>query len=165
MELKERPKLKIPKTRFELFFDGVTILLFGLSIVYLVSVWSLLPAEVPAHYNMAGEVDRWGSKWEMVIVPIIALMMWIGMAVLERYPHVYNYLNLTKDNVRAQYKNARLMLNVVKNIIVLLFAYMTWNDAQVALGNSESLGSSFAFIFLGTIFIPMIYFIIRALRM
>lgn len=165
MELKERPKLSIPKTRFELFFDGITIVLFALSVVYLVSVWGILPEEVPAHYNALGEVDRWGKKWEMIIIPVIAAVMWISMTVLEKYPHVYNYMNLTKENIRAQYKNARLMLHVLKNIIVLLFSYITWKDIQVAFDHSESLGPSFVFLFLGAVFLPMIYFIVRSLRM
>ncbi|AZV40910.1 hypothetical protein BAOM_0199 [Peribacillus asahii] len=28
-----------------------------------------LPEEVLAHYNALGEVDRWGSKWELLILP------------------------------------------------------------------------------------------------
>ena|SRR5699024_2611452 len=164
MEKHERPKLKLPKTRFEIAFDSITVIVFFLSMVSLVNAWTVLPAEVPAHYNIAGEVDRWGSKWEMLITPIIAALMWISMTVLEKYPHVYNYLNLRQDNVRVQYLNARLMLNVIKNIIVLLFAYVSWNNTQVALEKSESLGGSFAFIFLGSLFIPMIFFIIRSLK-
>src|SRR5690625_7494445 len=75
--------------------------------VYLLFVWQSLPSEVPAHYNALGEVDRWGSKWEMLILPIIATVLWIGMTILEKYPHVYNYINLTEDNVRNQYLNVR----------------------------------------------------------
>lgn len=165
MELKERPKLNIPKTKFEIYFNSMTIVILTLSVVYLISVWPMLPAEVPAHYNAAGVVDRWGSKWEMIIMPIIALIMWISMTVLERYPHVYNYPKLTKNNVRAQYKNARIMLNVLKNIIVLLFVYITWNGIQVALGNNESLGIWFMPFFFIVVFGPMTFFIVRSLRL
>lgn len=164
MEKNERPKLKLPKSRFEMTFDSITVIVFFLSIVSLVNSWIILPAEVPAHNNIEGEVDRWGSKWEILITPIVAALMWISMTVLEKYPHVYNYLNLRQDNVRVQYMNARLMLNVIKNIMVLFFAYISWNNIQVALKKSESLGGSFAFIFLGALFIPMIFFIIRSLK-
>src|SRR5699024_2302230 len=111
------------------------------------------------------EVDRWGSKWEMIIMPIIAFIMWVSMTVLERYPHVYNYPKLTKETVVAQYMNARLMLNVLKNIIVLLFVYVTWKDIQVALGNSEAIGQWFLPFFFIVIFGPMIFFIVRSLRL
>lgn len=164
MEMNNRPKLKLAKTRFEIIFDSITVIAFFLSIIYLVNQWTVLPNEIPAHYNIAGEVDRWGSKWEMLIMPIIAMLMWLSMTVLEKYPHVYNYMNLRKDNVREQYMNARLMLNVIKNIVVLLFVYITWNSVQVALEKSASLGSSFVFIFLGALFIPLMFFIIRSLK-
>ncbi|MCJ7841041.1 DUF1648 domain-containing protein [Lederbergia sp. NSJ-179] len=73
---------------------------------------------MPAHYNAAGVVDRWGSKGKMLIPPIIGIMMWIGMTILERYPHIYNYMvPITKENAPAQFVNARLMINVLKNEI------------------------------------------------
>lgn len=28
-----------------------------------------LPESVPMHYNMAGQIDRWGSKYENLIFP------------------------------------------------------------------------------------------------
>lgn len=165
MNFSERPKLKLRKSWFELMFDGLTLILFIVNLVYLIAVWSSLPAEVPAHYNAAGEVDRWGSKWELVIDPLIASTMWISMTVLEKYPHVYNYPRLTKENVRAQYRNARQMLNVVKNILTLIFAYITWKDLQVSLGHAEAIGPLFVPFFFIILFGPMIFFIIRAFRL
>lgn len=164
MEKHERPKLALPKTRFEIIFDCLTLCVLLVTLGYLVTIWKMLPAEVPAHYNIVGEVDRWGSKWEILVTPMIAILMWLGMTVLEKYPHVYNYLNLRKDNVAVQYLNARLLLHVIKNMFALLFAYVTWNDIQVALEKSESLSGYFPFVFLGAIFIPMIFFIARSLR-
>src|SRR5699024_4530676 len=140
------------------------LILFIISVSYLLSVWKALPSEVPAHYNALGEVDRWGSKWEMIILPIIAIIIWIGMTVLEKYPHVYTYIYLTKDNIRGQYLNARLMLNVIKNITTLIFAYINWKDAQIALGYHHSLGPWFMPSFFILLFVPMGYFIIRSFR-
>lgn len=38
-------------------------------------VWlQFLPDRVPLHYNFAGEIDRWGSKWEYLLLPGIALL-------------------------------------------------------------------------------------------
>ena len=38
-----------------------------------------LPETVPAHYNFAGEVDRWGSKYETLIFPACTILMGIFM--------------------------------------------------------------------------------------
>ena len=34
-----------------------------------------LPEQIPAHYNFAGEIDRWGSKYESLIFPFITIAM------------------------------------------------------------------------------------------
>lgn len=34
----------------------------------------VLPMKVPMHYNAAGVVDRWGSKYECMIMPVIVLL-------------------------------------------------------------------------------------------
>lgn len=162
--MKQRPKLNLKITPLELVLNGVTLVLLIGSVIYLLYVYQTLPSQVPAHYNALGEVDRWGDKWEMLILPIIAIMLWVGMTILEKYPHVYNYINLTKENVRNQYLNARLMINILKNIITLVFVYLTWKDVQIALDNDHSLGAWFMPVFLTVILVPLIYFIIRSFQ-
>ena len=34
-----------------------------------------MPDTVPAHYNFAGEIDRWGSKYENFAFPAIAVLI------------------------------------------------------------------------------------------
>ena len=42
-----------------------------------------LPEKIPAHYNFAGEIDRWGSKFETLIFPFTTIgmgcfMLWMA---------------------------------------------------------------------------------------
>lgn len=165
MKTYDRPKLDIPKTLFERMMDGAVIASFVWIVAYLVSVWGVLPAEVPAHFNGAGEVDRWGSKWTLVMLPIIAGLLWIGMTILEKYPHTHNYMvELHERNIEFQYRNSRMMLNVLKNLIGLVFVYLSYMFAQVALGEEDSLGIGFLPVFLVLMFAPMIIFMIRSFR-
>lgn len=44
---------------------------------------ALAPEEIPAHYNVHGQIDRWGSKYEYLIMPALtalfaALMVWVS---------------------------------------------------------------------------------------
>lgn len=41
------------------------LLMLILPIVYLVFVWENLPSQVPMHWNIHNEIDRYGSKWEL----------------------------------------------------------------------------------------------------
>lgn len=70
-----RPKLDIPKTASEKLWDIIGYTAFLGSLVFLGFVWGELPDEVPAHYNASGEVDRWGSKYELFILPGIGLFI------------------------------------------------------------------------------------------
>lgn len=165
MEMNNRPKLNLKITPLEVFLNSIAVVIFIGCVVYLISAWTTLPSEVPAHYNGIGEVDRWGSKGEMIILPVIGLIMWIGMTILERYPHVYNYPKITKENAQEQYLNARLLVNVLKNEIVIIFSYLTWKNIQIAIGNHDSLGVWFMPIFLLLIFGSTGYFFVRTFRL
>ena len=41
-----------------------------------------LPAEIPAHYDFAGNVTRYGSKYELLILPVILLLISFGSRFL-----------------------------------------------------------------------------------
>ena len=41
-----------------------------------------LPEEIPAHYGFSGQVDRWGSKYEALIFPVITICFGALMALI-----------------------------------------------------------------------------------
>lgn len=41
-----------------------------------------LPAEIPTHYDSAGNITRWGSKYELLILPMILLLVSFGSRFL-----------------------------------------------------------------------------------
>ena len=44
-----------------------------------------MPDSVPMHYDMSGNIDRWGSKYENMIFPIIILIMALFWTLFIRY--------------------------------------------------------------------------------
>ena len=39
-------------------------------------IWlQFLPDRVPVHYDAAGTIDRWGSKWEYLLLPCVAFLI------------------------------------------------------------------------------------------
>lgn len=51
----------------------ISILLTALSLILPLAALLFLPDTIPAHYNAAGVVDRWGSKYEVLIFPAFIL--------------------------------------------------------------------------------------------
>lgn len=52
------------------------------SLVITAVVLQFMPESVPMHYDMAGNVDRWGSRYENLIFPIIILVLALFMSLL-----------------------------------------------------------------------------------
>lgn len=44
----------------------------------------LMPNTVPAHYNFAGEIDRWGSKYENLLFPAITVLVGAAVAFIAK---------------------------------------------------------------------------------
>ena len=68
-------------------FFSVTLLLL-IPVIYLASIWSTLPANVPMHFNMQGEADRYGNKNEVIILismlSIVALLVFLLLSNAHR---------------------------------------------------------------------------------
>lgn len=161
----KQPAMIIPKSPVARLLDVLTLGIFLAVIIYLVIQFQNLPDQVPGHYDASGNVDRLGNKMELWILPVIAAGLWIGMTFLEKYPHTFNYLNLRKDNIEAQYRNGMLMINILKNESVLLFSFLSYQGTRIALGEADGLGIYFMPIFIGVILGSLIIFIIRMFRL
>ncbi|NGP45281.1 DUF1648 domain-containing protein [Bacillaceae bacterium SIJ1] len=153
----KRPKLHIPKTTSERISDIIGYGVWSASIALLIFVWNDLPDQVPAHYNFAGEVDRWGAKYELLILPAISLLLAVMMQIFEKYPETHNYPSrLNEDNAEAFYRLSRKLCNQVKNICLFLFAITQYESIAIALGWSmQGIGPWFFLLFIGGTMIPV----------
>ena len=157
----ERPQIHIEKTMFEKLANIIGIASIVAMILYIELNWSALPDDVPIHFNAAGEVDRWDSKWSMLILPIIAIALYIFMEVIEKRPHTHNYpARLTEQNAAQFYKESCQTLNLTKNITTLMLAYIAVRSVLVALEKVQGLGVATIGIFLFIIG----FIIIRGMR-
>ena len=107
--LQSRPKLSLPRSAFETALQVLAAIGVVAMLWMLASAWPKLPATVPTHFGISGQADNWGSKSTLLILPLIGVLLFAGMSVLEAFPHVYNYpVQLTEENVAQQYRIAGL---------------------------------------------------------
>lgn len=45
----------------------------------------VLPAEIPAHYDAAGNITRWGSRYETLLLPLVTLLMGGFLLLVSRW--------------------------------------------------------------------------------
>ena len=67
-------------------------LLAFLPLVITIIVLPMLPDKIPAHYGFDGEVTRYGSKYEALIVPIFTILFGFFWLLIEKiYPKDKKY--------------------------------------------------------------------------
>jgi uncharacterized membrane protein len=165
MNPEERPKLKIQLTPTDQVLE-----LLGWGVLLALWVWtgmsySSLPDTIPTHFNAAGEADGFGRKVSIVGLPLIATLLYIGLTLLNRYPHIFNFPTpITQDNALRQYTNATRMIRYLKLILVLVFAGISFQTIQQANGTGEGLGLWFLPLTLVLVFMPLVYFVVKSFR-
>ena len=69
--------------------------------------------EVPIHFGMNGEVDKWGSAWEGIFLPIVLLITNISMSLMIRFVPLDKWnmpCMITENNAPIIYRNALSMV-------------------------------------------------------
>lgn len=120
--------MQLKRRKIDNITDVLCLLMMLGTLVYLAVNWTSLPSEIPMHYNAAGEIDRWGSKWE--IIPLLALewLMYIILAVVGRFPQIWNTgVTVTEENKDRVYRTLKNMLNTTELCMVGIFNFLMIN--------------------------------------
>jgi uncharacterized membrane protein len=160
-----RPRLQIERTKIENICEAIAAVMVVSLILHLTLNWSSLPARIPIHFNHSGQADGWGDKRTFLIIWGITVVMYVGLSILQCFPHIYNYpFNLNARNVHRQYLLARQLLTIVKFLVVGSFSFISWQTIQVAKGNAEGIQSWFFLILIPAILGVIVVYFIKAKR-
>lgn len=101
--------------------------------------FSLAPDQIPVHYDIRGQVDRWGSKYEFIILPIINLLFGGIMVWLAR-----------REGKQGREMNENVVAGMTVCVLVffnLLWIFFMWK--AVDMENIESgLGEAYPKVFM-----------------
>lgn len=95
--------------------------IFGtLPLLVTLYMYPLIPDKIPIHYWLNGTIDKWGSKYELFIVPIIILLF------VYFQPKLFNqnFKNETDDKITT-FNNYYFIL--ILNILVYTTLYVSIN--------------------------------------
>ena len=84
--------------KFTFKTEIIPILIILISIALGFYFCSVMPDQVPMHWNVKGEIDRWGSKFEGAwLMPLIAIGMYLLFIILPMIdPRKEKYAQFTK---------------------------------------------------------------------
>lgn len=107
----------------ELPILGIIMLPF----VYLTYLWNELPSKVPMHWNMKGEVDRYGDKSELIIISVLLplLVYIIFLAIPKIDPK--NKLNKMGNKLQM----IKFLMTTLMSILALFIIYTAKNQSFI----------------------------------
>ena len=161
--MENKPKLKLKLTYTDKTIEIVGYVLIILVWVYVLKNYHELPEIIPTHYNGYGNPDLYGSKKNILMLPLIATILYTAITYLNNFPHTFNYsVEITAENALSQYLNATRMFRFLKIIIILIFgliAFVTINNNCL---KNNNLGTWFLPFTLVLIFIAIVYFLMKS---
>jgi uncharacterized membrane protein len=125
--MEPRPRLKIKWTLWDRITEAACVLVLIVLVAAVIFSYERLPARIPIHYNGSGVADGFGDKAHIFSLPAVAILIYAGMTVLNRYPHIYNYPTpVTAENARLKYTWATRLIRALKLITIITFSLIAF---------------------------------------
>jgi uncharacterized membrane protein len=159
-----KPKINPPLRKVDIIIEAMAGICLLYMIVQLIIVYPDLSQQVPTHFGRSGSPDAWGDKSSLLIMPIVTIILYAGLTVLNYFPYLFNYpIGITAENAQRQYQYAKSLLTTLKFTTTGLFLYIQLQTISVAKEIQSGLGTYFLVIVVIGSFIPIvIYFVIAA---
>ena len=101
-----------------------------------------MPDTVPLHYNFAGEIDRWGSKYEHFLMPALLIVFVVLMQVITYFQEKKIEDEPTpreQASRRNNIKVVRIVTIVFEIFLLILICWMLWTSKENAnLGTEQT---------------------------
>ncbi len=153
-------KERVPSTWFHKLIEIITLFILIIMIIYPFVMWNTLPSKIPAHYNALGEIDRWGTRSELFVLPIGGVFLYGLMSLVSLFPSAWNIpVTVTKENRKRVYQTAKSLLVLMKLEVIVIFGYLEYHSTQM-----KNLSGSFLGIVLVVVFGTVLYYIARMYR-
>lgn len=136
---KGRPQIKLARSTRDKALDIVGISLLVLLWYIVLLAYSKLPEAIPTHFDLSGNADAHGDRSNIFPLPIMATVLYLCITWLNRYPHLFNYLDtITEQNARQHYTAATRMMRYLKLMVVFVFLAIAYGTIDTASGGEGS---------------------------
>lgn len=106
------------------FFAVPAILLAG--VVFIAVRYASLPTEIPTHYNALGEIDGYGNRKVLWLLPVIGVVSDAMILALSSYPQLWNVgIRVTVLNRARVYTFIRDLIADLRLSLAVLFTGMS----------------------------------------
>ena len=109
--------------------------------VYLAYIWNQLPQKVPVHWNAKGDIDRYGDKAELILIPL--LLPFLAYIIFLVIPKIDPKKKLNKMGNKLQ--SLKALVTTFMSILALFILYSSKNQSFD--------NSNYLFILIGILYI------------
>ena len=120
------------KTSIERSLDIASLILLIITFVYIIIKWTALPDSIPMTFDTSG-VSQWGDKKSILGLPLIGLLAFSVFSLVEKFPDNINLRIYKSENRETEVQYNRLIVNVIKNAIVICLVLATGRIIEAAL--------------------------------
>lgn len=161
--MKDRPRIEIKPTGFDVVLDIIGAACVLIMVILPAIHYGSLPDDVPTKFGADGLPTSYSPKPLVWLLPFFGLITWVGMYVLNKYPHIFNYtVKITQENAHIQYQLATRFIRVLNTMIAVTFAYLTQEMIFTSLGEQTGIGAWFLPVFMLVMFGSIIFYLFAA---
>jgi len=120
--------------------------IIALPLIYLAYIWGQLPDKVPVHWNIKGEVDRYGSSTELILMALLPLFVYLIFLIV---PKIDPKKKLHK--MGNKFQHLKIWFMIIMSMLSLYILYSAMHQSLVV-PNYLFLIIGFLFIMLGNYF-------------
>lgn len=163
--MNKRPILKLKLNTIDIVIEAISWFAVGLLWILIIYFFNVLPNTIPIHFNAIGKVDGYGDKNELFHLPIIGTVIFFGITILNKFPHIFNYLvEITPENALTQYQSATRMLRILKFVVILIFITITLLTINVSVKNEKEINPWFIPVLIGILFTITAFYIFKSIK-
>jgi uncharacterized membrane protein len=130
-------------------------------IIFPMIYYADLPAEIPTHFNFKGEPDDWGSRASIWLLPVIAIVMYVVLSLLNYFLVLKQSINTSDKPNPETLQQVLSLMQVLKLSLNLSFLYIVFATIRVALGSAEGPGIWFLPVFVVLLTILPLFFVLK----
>lgn len=101
------------------------ILIVLIPFIYLAVVWNELPDKVPLHWNIEGEIDRYGEKHEILMIPLLLpLATYLLLSVIPKIDPKGKIKSMGK-----KYHTLKTWITVLTSALAVVLIYASMHQS------------------------------------
>ncbi len=153
------------KSTIEKFCEIASVLIIIAVSAYTAVMWSGIPWTIATHFNAQGEPDGYGSKWTLLLMIVLLIIMTIGLLVVAKYPKLFNYMvKITDENRETQQTHAIRLLKVLMLEMTVIFGFVQWGIVSSAVNERQAFPNTILIGLMVVIFLTIGIYFYRSIR-